>query len=174
MLPTGDPIVQSDVLVRFRLAQIGTEKVATPAFFTGPAVRELPRDSVSLVLPFPNSAMSLPMIWQAEADIWFRMPGGYFIGPAPDGRPRFGPNPSPGSLVFVRSFVRGFPGQPVFAVTRGHGLPRGYASLDLRPVDRISYVMPVWEETRMRRPASATGVPLRFSFWRVGNGAGSG
>jgi hypothetical protein len=75
---------------------------------------------------------------------------------------------------YVRSFVRGFPGQPVFVVARGHGLPRGYASLDLRPVDRISYVMPVWEETRMRRPASATGVPLRFSIWRVGNEAGSG
>jgi hypothetical protein len=76
--------------------------------------------------------------------------------------------------AYVRSFVRGFPGQPVFVVARGHGLPRGYASLDLRPVDRISYVMPVWEETRMSRPASATGVPLRFSIWRVGNGAGSG
>jgi hypothetical protein len=75
---------------------------------------------------------------------------------------------------YVRSFVRGFPGQPVFVVARGHGLPRAYASLDLRPVDRVSYVMPVWEETRMRRPASATGVPLRFSIWRVGTGAGSG
>ena len=75
---------------------------------------------------------------------------------------------------YVRSFVRGFPGQPVFVVARGYGFPRGYASLDLRPVDRISYVMPVWEETRMSRPASATGVPLRFSIWRVGNGAGSG
>jgi hypothetical protein len=75
---------------------------------------------------------------------------------------------------YVRSFVRGFPGQPVFVVTRGHGLPQGYASLALRPVDRVSYVLPVWEETYMRRPASATGVPLRFSIWRVGTGAGSG
>ena len=30
-----------------------------------------------LVLPFPNRAASVPMIWQAEAGLWFRMPGGY-------------------------------------------------------------------------------------------------
>jgi hypothetical protein len=78
-------------------------EVATPAYFTGPAVRELPRDSVALVLPFPNRATSVPMIWQAEAGLWFRMPGGYFIGPQRDSDlPRFDANPTPTSNAFQR------------------------------------------------------------------------
>ena len=72
--------------------------------------------------------------------------------------------------AYVRSFVRGFPGQPVFLVVPGHAAPRAYASLEPRPVDRITYVMPVWEETYGTRPSSAKGVPLRLSIWRVGGG----
>jgi hypothetical protein len=72
--------------------------------------------------------------------------------------------PDPG---YVRAFVRGFPGQPVFLVTRGFAAPHGYAGLGLRRADRITYVMPVWEETYTSRPAKAVGVPLRFSIWRV-------
>jgi len=87
---------------------VPTEPVATPAFFTGPAVRQLPRDSVALVLPFPNSTVALPITWQAQADLWFRMPGGYFIGPTPEGKPRFGVNPSQGSRVLNRIY-RGLP-----------------------------------------------------------------
>jgi hypothetical protein len=73
--------------------------------------------------------------------------------------------PSP---AYVQSFVRGFPGQPVFLVVPGSAAPRDYAGLGLRAVDRITYVMPVWEETHVTRPASARGVPLRFSIWQVG------
>jgi hypothetical protein len=75
--------------------------------------------------------------------------------------------PSP---AYVQSFVRGFPGQPVFLVTPGHAPPRDYASLGLRGVDRITYVMPVWEETYETRPSSSRGAPLRFSIWQVGDG----
>jgi hypothetical protein len=78
------------------------QQVATPPFFTSASVRELPRDGVTLVLPFPYRRTALPMTWQAEADLWFRMPGGYFIGPQPGGRPRFDTNPSSGSQVFTR------------------------------------------------------------------------
>jgi hypothetical protein len=55
---------------------VPAEKVTTPAFFTGPAARALPRDSVVLVLPWPYRGRSLAMTWQAEAGMWFRMPGG--------------------------------------------------------------------------------------------------
>jgi hypothetical protein len=75
------------------------------------------------------------------------------------------PNPA-----YVRSFVRGFPGQPVFLVVPGNAAPRDYAGLRLRAVDRITYVMPVWEETYVTRPSSARGVALRFSIWQVGGG----
>jgi hypothetical protein len=88
---------------------IAAEKVATPAFFTGASVRALPRDGVTLVLPFPYRGVSLPMTWQAESGLWFRMPGGYFIGPQPNGRPRFDTNPSAGSQVFTRIFRGGTP-----------------------------------------------------------------
>jgi hypothetical protein len=69
--------------------------------------------------------------------------------------------------AYVRAFVRGFPGQPVFLVTRGHALPRAYAGLGLRRADQITYVMPAWEETYTSRPGRAVAVPLRFSLWRV-------
>jgi hypothetical protein len=78
---------------------VRAEPVATPAFFTGPAVRELPRDTVALVLPFPYRS-SEAMTWQAEAGMRFRMPGGYVIGPGPDGRPRFYATPTPASKAF--------------------------------------------------------------------------
>ena len=78
---------------------VASQKVATPPFFTGAGVRELPRDGVTLVLPFPYRRIAAPMTWQAEADLWFRMPGGYFIAPRPDGRPRFDTNPTSASMV---------------------------------------------------------------------------
>jgi hypothetical protein len=83
---------------------LAAEEVATPPFFTGADVRELPRDGVTLVLPFPYRRIAMPMTWQAESGMWFRMPGGYFIGPQPDGRPRFDTNPSTGSMVLSRIY----------------------------------------------------------------------
>jgi hypothetical protein len=60
--------------------------VATPPFFTGAAVTTLPRDGVALVVPFPQKGRdNQAMVWQAQAGMWFKMPGGYFVGPGPDG-----------------------------------------------------------------------------------------
>jgi hypothetical protein len=60
--------------------------VATPPFFTGAAVTTLPRDGVALVVPFPQKGRdNQAMVWQARAGMWFKMPGGYFVGPGPDG-----------------------------------------------------------------------------------------
>jgi hypothetical protein len=84
---------------------IRAQRVATPAFFTGASVRKLPRDDVTLVLPYPYRRAALPMTWQAEADMWFRMPGGYIISPTPDGRPRFDTNPSSASMTFIGIFA---------------------------------------------------------------------
>ena len=94
------------VLVLVPLWPSGTipaEKVPTPAFFSGPAVRSLPRDSVVLVLPWAYRRTALAMTWQAEAGLWYRMPGGYFIGPqrASD-LPRFDAIPTSGSITFAR------------------------------------------------------------------------
>jgi hypothetical protein len=82
---------------------VEAEKVPTPAFFTGPAVRSLPRDSVVLVLPWAYRRTALAMTWQAEAGLWYRMPGGYFIGPHRDSdQPRFDAIPTTGSITFAR------------------------------------------------------------------------
>jgi hypothetical protein len=89
-------------------SSIKARKVDTPPFFTGPSVRALPRDGVTLVLPFAYRRIALPMTWQAEADLWFRMPGGYIITPQPDGRARFDTNPTSASMVFTGIF-RGKP-----------------------------------------------------------------
>jgi hypothetical protein len=82
---------------------IEASRVPTPAFFTGPAVRSLPRDSVVLVLPWAYRRTALAMTWQAEAGLRYRMPGGYFIGPqrASD-QPRFDAIPTSGSITFAR------------------------------------------------------------------------
>ena len=72
--------------------------------------------------------------------------------------------------AYVRSFVRGFHGQPVFLVTSDQRAPPGYGSLALRLADRFTYPMPVWEETYLTRPAKATTVPMPVSIWRVEGG----
>jgi hypothetical protein len=67
-------------------APLSSAPVATPEFFTGPAVTTLPRDGVALVVPFPRKGRdNQAMLWQAQAGMWFKMPGGYFVGPGPDG-----------------------------------------------------------------------------------------
>jgi hypothetical protein len=79
---------------------VPASKVDTPPFFATGAVRRLPEGSVALVLPFPNRQGSKVMTWQAEAGMWFRMPGGYVIGPTRDGRPRFDSNPNTATRAF--------------------------------------------------------------------------
>ena len=67
------------------------EPLAPPPFFTGAEVRRIPAGSVALVAPFPTARASRAMAWQAMAGMRYRMPGGYFVGPDADGRPKFGP-----------------------------------------------------------------------------------
>ena len=77
--------------------------VAIPPFFTGGAVRALPRDGVALVVPFPQKGRdNQAMLWQAEAGMWFKMPGGYFVGPDPGGGTRHDAPPTTTSVVLNR------------------------------------------------------------------------
>jgi hypothetical protein len=83
--------------------------------------------------------------------------------------------PRPGNRL-----VRGSPGgvwardipylDGLSLVTDGHEAPEAYASLGLRSVDRITYVMRVWRETNETRPSSSVAIPLRFSVWQVNAG----
>jgi hypothetical protein len=74
-------------------APLQSAPVATPTFFTGAAVTTLPRDGVALVVPFPRKGRdNQAMVWQAQAGMWFKMPGGYFVGPGPGGTVRDAPS----------------------------------------------------------------------------------
>jgi len=73
---------------------VGASPVIAPAFFTSSDVLRVPRDSVVLVTPFPGAQAATPMTWAALADLRFKMPGGYFVGPDLNGRPKYGPVPT--------------------------------------------------------------------------------
>lgn len=57
---------------------------AVPEFFRS-ADRTVQEGSVLVVLPYPVASRPVAMRWQSEAGYRFRMPGGYFLGPGPDG-----------------------------------------------------------------------------------------
>src|SRR5256714_4799083 len=59
------------------------EPVDVPSFFTGGGVRQLAQGSVALVLPYARLANSSAMVWQAAADMRFRMPEAYALLPGP-------------------------------------------------------------------------------------------
>jgi hypothetical protein len=56
-----------------------------PIFTSTSAALSCPGGSL-LVLPFPLADATGPMRWQAASGLAFAMPGGYFIGPDPNGR----------------------------------------------------------------------------------------
>jgi hypothetical protein len=67
-----------------------------PTFFSSADVRRIPAGSVALVAPFARDTnTSEPMLWQAVADMRFRMPEGYATGPDQNGSFSFLPVPTP-------------------------------------------------------------------------------
>jgi hypothetical protein len=80
-----------------------SSSVQVPAFFASAAVRTLPRDSVALVVPFPRQGIrNEAMLWQAEAGMWFKMPGGYFTWTDPAGSIRRSSTPTTTSAILTR------------------------------------------------------------------------
>jgi hypothetical protein len=53
----------------------------TPVAYTSPGLGRPGVTPVSLVFPYPSNAFPQPLLWQAEADFDFKMPGGYFLVP---------------------------------------------------------------------------------------------
>jgi hypothetical protein len=75
--------------------------------------------------------------------------------------------PGSDSPAYVRSFINGFPGQPVFLVWSGDGAPPGYQTLGLHRVLRIDSSMPMWNESDTQRPDAAHTIPVNLSVWQV-------
>jgi len=98
--------------------------------------------------PFSPTSLYATPVWLQEGEISALLPA----------------RPDP---AYVRSFVRGFPGQPVFVVAAGGARPAGYGDIPLRQVDRVGQQLPVWEESDTHRPSSARSVPVDFSVWQV-------
>ena len=57
-----------------------------PAYFTLTGPPAGAPDSVALIYPYPSSPTPQGQLWQAQADLRFKMPGGYFLVPQPPGR----------------------------------------------------------------------------------------
>src|SRR5215211_7820691 len=74
---------------------LGGTPVQVPAFFAGREVERIPEGSAALLVPFPKAGSAAAMFWQATADLRFRIPGGYFVGPGPAGEPRYGASARP-------------------------------------------------------------------------------
>jgi hypothetical protein len=73
-----------------------------PAFFSH-AQRWIASGSTVVLLPFPDALHTEPLYWQAASNMRFRIPGGYFIGPASDGHPFIGgPGPRPTAQLFLQ------------------------------------------------------------------------
>jgi hypothetical protein len=140
-------------------------KVDTPAFFTAGAVRRLPEGNVALVLPFANRRTAMAMTWQAEAGMWFRMPGGYVIVPAPDGRPRYDTRPNSATRAFS-AIQRGLPA-PELTVGRRRALAANLASwgvdvVVVGPMEHQGTMLRFLTDLLGRRPIPVDGVYL----WR--------
>jgi dolichyl-phosphate beta-glucosyltransferase len=67
------------------------------------AGRWLSPGSTVLILPYPTGSQTLPLVWQAAANMDFQMPGGYFIGPASGGQAYVGgPGPTPVAATLIK------------------------------------------------------------------------
>jgi hypothetical protein len=98
MLAAGLSLACLAPLVPVPLSVVDTPEV--PRYFTTTA-RELPAESVVVVLPFPVATRPVAMRWQSAADYRFRMPGGYFLGPAPDGHAYVGGSADPPTALLL-------------------------------------------------------------------------
>jgi hypothetical protein len=66
----------------------------TPAFFTGAVRDRVQPGEVLLVTPAYGGESPLPMLWQAEGGMRYRLPTGYIFVPGMDNGPALGPRPS--------------------------------------------------------------------------------
>jgi hypothetical protein len=71
------------------------------------ATRHVPAGETVLVAPFPDLNFTDPMRWQADTGFRFEMPGGYFIGPAWDGRGFIGGDAARQTTTLLRHVADG-------------------------------------------------------------------
>jgi hypothetical protein len=67
---------------------------------------------------------------------------------------------------YIQSFVKGFPGQPVFVVWHGQTTP-DIPGVRLTVADRIVATLPYWEESDLHRPKTSLNLPVSFVIYRA-------
>jgi hypothetical protein len=146
---------------------LGGVPVQVPAFFTGRDVRRIPDGSVALVAPFPNPRNASPMFWQAMADLRFRTPGGYFVGPDPSGKPHYGSNPRrlSGVMAKIRSGWQAPKlGPELRAELAGDLAYWRVSTVVVGPMDRQATMVRFFTALLGRRPSKVGGV---WVWWDV-------
>jgi hypothetical protein len=95
-----------------------TDSVSNPSFFTSGAAQQLPAKGSVLVAPFTTDfTASAPMVWQAEAGMAYRMPGGYAMIPGLGGVTHQGPTTTALSDV-LQGIAAGRPAPTLTATVR--------------------------------------------------------
>jgi dolichyl-phosphate beta-glucosyltransferase len=97
------------------------EAPAVPEYFAD-AARYVEGDPVLVVLPYPWAGQPVAMRWQSESGYRFRMPGGYFLGPGPDGRAYVGGAADPATARLLTDVANEGVAAPVSAGDREQAL----------------------------------------------------
>ncbi len=89
---------------------IPMQSAGVPSYFTSSAVKAIPPGSVADVYPFPRVTQAMAMLWQSEADMRFRLMGGFVLTPDPHGvGTEFGPKYWVTEIWFGSAFWIGGP-----------------------------------------------------------------
>ena len=145
----------------------GGVQVQVPTFFTGRDVHRIPDGSVALLAPYPSPRNAAPMFWQAMADLRFRMPGGYFVGPDPSGKPRYGSNSRrlSGVMAKIRSGWRAPKlGPELRAELAGDLVYWQVSTVVIGPMERQATMVSFFTALLGRRPSQVGGV---WVWWDV-------
>ena len=145
----------------------GGVQVQVPTFFTGRDVQRIPVGSVALLAPYPSPRNAAPMFWQAMAGLRFRMPGGYFVGPDPSGKPRYGSNSRrlSGVMAKIRSGWRAPKlGPELRAELAGDLVYWQVSTVVIGPMERQARMVSFFTALLGRRPSQVGGV---WVWWDV-------
>jgi hypothetical protein len=67
---------------------------------------------------------------------------------------------------YLRSFSKGFPGQPVFIIWNGQRVPK-LPGVTLTPTDRVLTSLQAWQQSVDHRPRGPQTVPISFIVYRA-------